>query len=390
MNLDPPTNLNPPTNRERTLYRVLLVGGYGLFGSKLAARLALDPLIDLTICGRSLAAAAKLADSLCRQTGCQRFHAVRIDVRDPGLAEQIRAGGFDAVIHTSGPFQGQGYEVARACIEAGAHYIDLADGRDFVCGIGELDADAKQANVLVTSGASSVPALSTAVADHLAQEFDEVHGIDIGINPANQTERGLATVRAILGYCGAAFPHWRDGRWQRAFGWQGLRRQAYPAPVGVRWLAQCDVPDLQLHPARYPGVRTVTFRGGLELRWLHFGSWLMAAIRRAGLVRDWSRYSAQLKTISDWFIRFGTDAGAMHVEVDGLGKGGAPLRRCWTLVATNGDGPYVPTLASAALVGKLARGEIAFRGACPCVGLLTLQDFIDATHGLAITTSTSE
>lgn len=381
---------NPPTNRPRSLYRVLLIGGYGLFGTKIAARLALDPLIDLTICGRSLAAAAALADSLSRQTGCQRFRAQRIDVLDPDLEGQIRASRADAVIHASGPFQGQGYEVARACIAAGAHYIDLSDGRDFVCGIGVLDADARKANVFVTSGASSVPALSTAVVDQLAQQFDEVRGIDIGINPANQTKRGLATVRATLGYCGAAFPHWRDGRWQRAFGWQGLRRQAYPAPVGVRWLAQCDVPDLQLHPARYPDVRTVTFRGGLELRWLHFGSWLMAAMRRAGLVRNWSRYSVQLKSFSDLFIRFGTDAGAMHVELDGIGIGGAPLRRCWTLVATKGDGPYVPTLASAALVGKLARGEIAFRGACPCVGLLTVQDFIDAMHGLAITTGTGE
>lgn len=369
--------------------RVLLIGAYGLFGKKLAERLALDPLIHPILCGRNLASAAALAAALNRSSASERFSALRLDVTEQNLAEQIRASGADAVIHTSGPFQGQGYHVARACIEAGAHYIDLADGRDFVCGITELDAEARIANVFVTSGASSVPALSTAVVDALASSFRQVHAIDIGINPASQTERGLATVRAILGYCGAAFPHWRDGRWQNAFGWQGLRRQAYPEPVGVRWLAQCDVPDLQLLPERYPGVRTVTFRGGLELRPLHFGAWLMAAMRRAGLVRDWSRYSTQLKTISDLFIRFGTDAGAMHVELDGIGNDGGPLRRCWTLVATKGDGPYVPTLASAALVAKLARGEIAFRGACPCIGLLTVQDFIDATHGLAITMESS-
>lgn len=31
----------------------------------------------------------------------------------------------------------QDYSVPRACIEAGWHYIDLADARTFVCGIGE-------------------------------------------------------------------------------------------------------------------------------------------------------------------------------------------------------------------------------------------------------------
>lgn len=368
---------------------MLLLGGYGFFGRRLAARLARDPLVELTICGRDLAAAEALASSLNEQTGSARFHAQCIDALAPGLAERIRASGAGVVVHASGPFQGQGYGVARACIEAGAHYIDLADGREFVCGIGALDAQARHADVCVVSGASSVPALSNAAADALARDFVKVDEIDIGINPGNRTERGLATVTAILGYCGAAIPHWRDGRWQSAIGWQGLRRQRYPAPVGVRWLAHCDVPDLQLMPGRFAGVRTVSFRGGIELRWLLAGTWMMAAMRRAGLVRDWSRYSGWLKAFSDLFIGFGTDAGAMHVELTGTGKDGRPLRRCWTLVATDGDGPFVPTLAAAALVGKLARGELAFRGAAPCVGLLAVQDFLDAAQGLAITTETT-
>ncbi len=368
---------------------MLLLGGYGFFGRRLAARLARDPLIELTICGRDLAAAEALASSLNEQTGSARFHARRIDVLAPALVDDIRASGASVVVHAGGPFQGQGYGVARACIDAGTHYIDLSDGREFVCGISALDVEARKADVCVISGASSVPALSSAAADALARGFLQVDAIDIGINPGNRTERGLATVTAILGYCGAAIPHWRGGRWQESIGWQGLRRQRYPDPVGVRWLAHCDVPDLQLMPERFPGVGMVTFRGGIELRWLLAGTWLMAAMRRAGLVRDWSRHSARLKAFSDLFIGFGTDAGAMHVELTGAGPDGRALRRCWTLVAKDGDGPFVPTLAAAALVGKLARGALAFRGAGPCVGLLAVQDFLDAAQGLAITTETT-
>ena len=51
---------------------------------------------------------------------------------------------------------------ARAAIEAGMHYADLADARAFVCGIGELDEAARAAGVLVCGGASSVPALAGA------------------------------------------------------------------------------------------------------------------------------------------------------------------------------------------------------------------------------------
>jgi hypothetical protein len=36
------------------------------------------------------------------------------------------------LVHASGLFQNQGYEVAAACIHNGVHYLDLADRRDFV------------------------------------------------------------------------------------------------------------------------------------------------------------------------------------------------------------------------------------------------------------------
>jgi hypothetical protein len=75
----------------------------------------------------------------------------------------------------------------------------------------------------------------------------------------------------------------------------------------------------------------------------------------------------------------------MHVRVDGVGANGAPLTRGWTLVATHGDGPYVPTLAAAALVRRLADGATPPAGARPCLGLLTLEDFAREAGALRIT-----
>ena len=46
------------------------------------------------------------------------------------------------VVYASGPFQGQDYAVARACVRVGAHCIDLADGRAFVGGITAVHAEA--------------------------------------------------------------------------------------------------------------------------------------------------------------------------------------------------------------------------------------------------------
>ena len=122
------------------------------------------------------------------------------------------------------------------------------------------------------------------------------------------------------------------------------------------------------------------FGAGLELRFLHGALNALAWAVRHCFIGDASRYARPLKWMADRFMHWGSDAGAMHVSVAG------PVVVCtWQLVATHGDGPFVPTLAAAALVRKLARGEIAQRGAMPCVGLLSLQDFARAAQGLHIT-----
>jgi len=61
------------------------------------------------------------------------------------------------------------------------------------------------------------------------------------------------------------------------------------------------------------------------------------------------------------------------------------VSRSWSLVAAAGDGPFVPTLAAAALVRRLAGGEPFQPGASPCLGLLCLEDFEREAAGLNIT-----
>lgn len=360
--------------------RVLVIGGYGFFGRRLVERLARREGLHVIVAGRSAARARAFADQWAGATRAQ-LDSTALDTTAATLPQDIQRLAPHAVVHTSGPFQGQGYHVARACIAAGAHYIDLADGRLFVAGITALDAEARARGVSVTSGASSVPALSSAVADRLAQGLARVDRIDIGISPGNRTERGLSTVQSILTYCGQPLPSSGAGR---SFGWAGTWRHAYPAPVGTRLLSPCDVPDLALLPARYAGKPAVRFGAGLELRFLHHGMNIMAWMARRGLVRDWSAHAGWLKRAADWFMGWGTDAGAMHVTVAGTDTQGRSCERRWCLVATNGDGPHVPTLAASAMVSRLRAGDVQPAGARPCVGLLTLEDFEEQAAGLHI------
>lgn len=128
----------------------------------------------------------------------------------------------------------------------------------------------------------------------------------------------------------------------------------------------------------------MSFGAGLELTFLHLGMNVMASMTMWGLVSDWSRFAIPLKRAADWFKGSGSDAGAMHVTVTGDLDGGDVFKRTWHLLATEGHGPYVPTLAASALVRKLRHGDTAFLGARPCIGILTLADFIRETNGLRI------
>ena len=357
-------------------FRVIVIGGYGFFGRRLVERLSLQSGLHVIVAGRSAQQAAALVTGL-QATAAAALGSVALDAMSDDFPAWLDRLQVRVVVHASGPFQGQDYRVALACTAAGVHYVDLADGREFVAGIAAVDVAATAAGVCVLSGASSVPALSGAAVDELTRGWRRVDAIDIGISPGNRTERGLSTVRAVLSYCGRPIAH-ADGA--TLTGWLRTRARRYPAPVGWRLLSPCDVPDLALLPARHAGPPVVRFRAGLELAALHLGMNAMALAGRLGLVRDWGRHAGWLKRCSDRFMDFGTAAGAMHVTARGLDAQGRRASRTWTLVATHGDGPWVPTLAAAALVRKLAAGDAPAIGARPCVGALTLEDFARETR----------
>ncbi|MDH4555367.1 saccharopine dehydrogenase [Pseudomonas sp. BN417] len=357
--------------------RVLILGGYGNFGKRIAENLGKAHAgLELMIAGRSLERATRLCAELAPSAASNtRFEPVQLDIDAPGFPGELAALAPTIVIHTSGPFQGQDYRVPRACIQAGAHCIDLADGRRYVCDIRGLDAEARLRQVLVVSGASSVPGLSSTVIDHFMGEFSSLEAIDFAIAPGNRAEVGEATLKGILSYTGHPFPVLEDGRWRDRHGWMDARRVNFGGPVGRRWLANIDIPDLELFPERYAGVRGVLFQAGLELPLLHHCMVAMAALAKVGLVVDWSPWAAAMLKARQPLMAFGTDAGGMRIELIGRGPDEGPKRLVWTLYAEHGIGPYIPTLSAIILTGKLLRGELTERGAMPCLGLFSLAEF---------------
>ena len=374
-------------------FRVLVLGGYGLFGGRIVRALSRDANLHVIVAGRDRARAASFIAAIDAPQAV--LEATSLDTQATDFALRLRDLAPHLVIDTAGPFQqrtegrnaADTYRVAAATLAVGAHSIDLADSRDYVCGIGALDAVAKAAGRWAISGASSVPGLHAAVIEAHRECFAEIDAVESAIAPGNRAPRGWATMLAILSYSGKPYRGFVDGVLRTVYGWQSLRR-LHVSDVGTRWLARCDVPDLELLPKRYPTLRTIEFRAGVELRRMHLGLWLATWLVRAGLIRDLRWFAKPLFKLSEYWQHIGSDVGLMRVTLRGRGHDGARQRLEWTLIARNGDGPQIPATAAVLLTRKLAHGELPGSGATPCLDLFTLDEFLRTLDGFAMETQT--
>jgi hypothetical protein len=368
------------------LQRVLVLGGYGAFGRLVAERLARVAGVEVVVAGRSLERAQGSAARLAAGARA-KVSGVRLDAAD--ITAAVLGGIRPAVlINAAGPYRGRDYGLARACIAAGAHYVDLADARGFVTGIVSLDAEARAAGVLVASGASTVPAVSGAVLDAYAPRFTSLVKVDVIIAPANSFDPGLATAQSFLSTLGRPFAGARKAAGERSYGWQGLERRRLPG-LGGRFLGLCDVPDLDLVPVRYPGLHDVKVYAALEVGAFHLGIWGLSWLARAGLVRRPERLAGPLLGVKCRLPFLGSDRGGMVVALEGRDADGRPKRIDWRLIAGSGHGPYIPATPAVLLAKRLLAGTLPTRGAMPCVGLFTLHEFLAEIADLNVAVGTA-
>lgn len=363
---------------------ILIVGGAGVFGSRLARLLARRKGFRVSLGGRTESRALALQRELRVMDEQGEYGFVMID-RDRIGAERLKEIDCDVVVDCSGPFQLSGTQLIEAAIAARCHYVDIADSRAFVAGVAKFDSAARAVAISVISGASSTPGLTHAVLDHITSAWLAVDSIDVAIVPGNRTPKGRSVVEGILSWVGQRVRVFREAGWEQGRGW-GDGRWVSIEGLPRRRAMLADVPDLDLLPARYkPRVRA-GFDAGMELPILNWLIGVAAAPVRWGLVKS-ARIFAGLGTrIALGLDRFGTADGGMLIEAAGQdARGDARVVRWW-LRAANGDGPYVPVVPAAALIEMLTLGARLRGGARSAAGVIGLEQIRPWFDGLAIET----
>lgn len=355
---------------------VLILGGYGNFGKRIAERLVASN-VPVIIAGRNLDKARDRA----RQLG-ERADAARIDVSS-GWTRQLDDLSPSVVVNCCGPYVAGHYDVASTCLDNGLTYIDLADNRAFVNGFGQLDEAARKRGVTLITAASTVPTLSSAVVQHYQNGFSSIDILDYGISLGQKTERGLATFKSVLSYVGRPFEPYKALN-PPVYGWQDLRAVDFPE-LGKRWLANCEIPDFDLLPDAY-GIKKMRFGAGVELQAFNVALWAVSWLTRIGVPLKLENWAAAALRFMKLFDRFGTGDGGMYISLTGRDANDAEHVVDWFIIARDGYGPYIPAVPAVILARQVYRGEPLKTGAYAGLGLVSLEDYLSELGDLPIET----
>lgn len=148
--------------------RIIVAGSRGVFGSLLVNELRL----------RGYDVVAPARDTL--------------DLRDVEAVSRVTRGAF-AFACAAGPFQQLDRAIVRAVVEAGAHWLDIADDERWFFDLLDdraLDALARQRGVAVISGLSTLPAISGALVRHVLPSERVTITLFIG----NDNPKGAAAI----------------------------------------------------------------------------------------------------------------------------------------------------------------------------------------------------
>lgn len=323
--------------------RVLVLGGYGVFGSLIARELAAHK-IPLTIAGRGSDKAKRLALSL---KGDARAAALDARNKDACLAVFRE---HEVVVHAAGPFSAGETSVLEACLEAGCHYVDIADDRAYVAEVLSFGARFRDAGLAAVTGCSSLPGISEALAAKLKNENPEPpERIRVTLFIGNRNPKGKAAVRSAFRVLGKPI----EAPQGTISGFGDPETVSLPGHWGERRVYNFEGPEYDLFPSEF-GAASVSVKLGFESK---AATRLFACLARVPQTLRAALFSVLLK-LGNAASGRGTSGGAVVVEF--FAKDGS-ARRAEAFAPEQGQ--RMAILPAVASVRKLLSGVLETCGA---------------------------
>lgn len=252
--------------------RILIVGGYGNVGRVIAQELAQCSAGSLIIAGRSLAKAQALADELPGDATALAF--------DVGMGKEHAAAlkGADLVIMC---LDHHNALLARHCLEAGIHYIDITATRSILQDIEQLEpvAQANHATALLSVGLA--PGLTNLLVKHCQSQLPGMTAADIFIQLGSGDAHGAAAIQWTLRNLNHSYTIQKDGQTRAVQSFTDGKQTTFPGQPRPCTAYRFDFSDQHTLP-RTLGLDGVSTRLCFDTPAMTHG---FALLRRLGFTR---------------------------------------------------------------------------------------------------------
>jgi hypothetical protein len=279
-----------------TAQRILILGGYGVFGRLLADELLETTPHTVILAGRSRRAATAARSQL---GSGDRTRTATLDLHDPDsiVPELVNV---DVVVCAAGPFQGLSPQLVLRSVAAGVHWLDISDDPQWIASVldnAEIQRLARERDLVVAPGMSTSPAISSALAELCRKELPTATSLRTALFIGNRNDKGAGVIASALVSC--------------RFPLEDVDLLAYGHRQG--W--------------RAPSADAVVFGAatGCTTRFVLIPEWRYAARLLCGVARlgmRGERSARALAHLARWSSFFGTKQGSIDVAVyDAAGNG---------------------------------------------------------------------
>lgn len=296
--------------------QVLILGGTGRTGSKIAADLLSHTTAQVTIAGRNIEVGIKLSQKLG-----DRCCFLPINLRDEAhLLNSIAP--FDLVIHCAGPFHHRNAIVLKICIDAGVNYLDVSDHPSFTCKAIALRAKAEAAGVTAIVNTGVFPGISNSMVRRDIEQLDEAQKVHLSYVVGGSGGAGLTVMRSTFLGLQQPFEVLINGKRQTVQPYSDREVIDFPhiGKVAVYWF---DMPESFTIADTFP-VETVITKFGSVPRFYNYLTWSVAQLcpsqllKLPSVIEFLSQVSYAMTQISD---RWSGIEVAIRSEVTGLKYG---------------------------------------------------------------------
>ena len=356
---------------------ILITGGYGTVGRRIAEDLAPDYPDRVVVAGRSDERAAGLAAEL--------GHGVRgrrIDVGDPHSVEAALEGVGLVVSCIDQPEP----HLLRAAIARGLAYTDIAPHLMTRRPTEAMRAEAAQTGARIVLGTGLAPGISSVLARLGADRVGAVEKVESNVLLSVGDAYGPASRAYLLEEISLPYAVWTEGRETPARPFGGYARVTFPPPLGRRVAYLFPFSDQVFFPKTL-GARTALSRLALEPPWL--GALLSVLLRLGATAMLGRRAGAQerVQRLGAWLRRRyeGRNWYGIVVEVEGT--------RGTLRASLVGRGQATGTaIGAAAVVRALAEGEVKQPGIWLVEEVVAPESFFEhlGARGLVLTVETLE